>query len=185
GFVGSAVVERCRVRGRGVVSVDRVVRNHNPLDDVRSVQVDLLTDPLPGLLRDFPPGPVAYVAGNSDPRSIRSWKLVLDNTLAAARVLPLLADRAVTLVSSVEVYGTAPAPQIEETVPELPLDDDALRAWNDEAATLAAEPTPPWRAEQLCARLADADPSGRWVYAMAKRAQELLAIDLLAPDRLS
>jgi dTDP-4-amino-4,6-dideoxygalactose transaminase len=167
------------------VSVDRVASRHRPLDGVLSVQADLLTDALPDLLRDAPPGPVAFLAGNSDPRAVRPWQLVLDNALVAARVLPLLADRSITLVSSVEVYGAAPGPQTEETTPLLPLDDAALRAWNDEAVALAEQPCPPWRAERLCRRLTDADPSGRWVYAMAKRAQELLAVDLVPADRLS
>jgi len=185
GFVGSATVERCRVRGRDVVSVDRVASRHKPLDGVLSLPIDLLTDPLPEVLEDLPRGPVAYLAGNSDPRSVRGWQLVLDNALTAARVLPSLADRTVTLVSSVEVYGTAPGPQTEKTVPQLPLDDATLRAWNDEAVSLGAGPCPPWRAEELCRRLADAVPEPRWIYAVAKRAQELLAADLVPADRLS
>jgi dTDP-4-amino-4,6-dideoxygalactose transaminase/nucleoside-diphosphate-sugar epimerase len=185
GFVGSAVVERCQLRGRDVVSVDRVVSRHKSLGGFLCPPLDLLTDPIAEELRDLPAGPVAYLAGNSDPRSVRGWQLVLDNAVTAARVLPLLADRAVTLVSSVEVYGTASAPQTEETTPQLPLDDAALRAWNEEAVALGSRPCPPWRAEELCRRLAEADPSGRWVYAMAKRAQELLAADLVPPERLS
>jgi dTDP-4-amino-4,6-dideoxygalactose transaminase/nucleoside-diphosphate-sugar epimerase len=185
GFVGSAVVERCRARGREVVSVDRVAGRHAPLDGVLSVPVDLLTDPLSEVVQGLPPGPVVFLAGNSDPRSVRPWQLVLDNAVAAARVLPMLGDRNVTLVSSVEVYGTAPGPQREDTNLRLPLDDSALRAWNADAVALAAQPCPPWRAERLCRRLTDGDPSGRWVYAMAKRAQELLAADSVPADRLT
>jgi dTDP-4-amino-4,6-dideoxygalactose transaminase/nucleoside-diphosphate-sugar epimerase len=178
-------VERCRARGRDVVSVDRVVGRHRPLDGVLSITADLLTDPLSEAFQDLPPGPVVFLAGDSDPRSVRGWQLVLDNAVTAARVLPLLADRDLTLVSSVEVYGAAPGPQCEETSPQLPLDDSALRAWNAEAVALAAQPCPPWRAERLCRRLTDSDPSGRWVYAMAKRAQELLAADVVPADRLT
>ena len=43
----SATVERCRARGRDVVSVDRVASRHKPLDGVLSLPIDLLTDPLP------------------------------------------------------------------------------------------------------------------------------------------
>jgi dTDP-4-amino-4,6-dideoxygalactose transaminase len=167
------------------VSVDRVVSRHKPLDGVLSVTADLLTDTLTEVLQDVPPGPVAFLAGNSDPRAVRGWQLVLDNALMAARVLPLLAGRSITLASSVEVYGAAPGPQTEHTTPLLPLDDAALRAWNDEAVALAEQPCLPWRAEQQCRRLVDADPSGRWVYAMAKRAQELLAADLVPAERLT
>jgi dTDP-4-amino-4,6-dideoxygalactose transaminase/nucleoside-diphosphate-sugar epimerase len=186
GFLGSAVVEHCRARGRDVVSIDRfATTSWAPLRGVTHVQADLLTDPLSEVLAELPPGPVAFLAGNSDPRAVRSWQLVLDNAVTTARVLPLLAERHVTLVSSVEVYGTAIAPQREDTVPELPLDDEGLRAWNAEAIALAAQPCPPWRAERLCRRLADCDPSGRWVYALAKRAQELLVADLVPAGRLT
>ena len=185
GFLGAAVVARCRARGRDVVAVDRFAPPGPPADGVTPVRADLLTDPLHEVLAGLPAGPVALLAGNSDPRAVRSWQLVLDNALSTARVLPLIAGRRVTLVSSVEVYGEASAPQREDTVPELPLDDDALRAWNAEAVALAAEPCPPWRAERLCRRLADADPGGRWVYALAKRAQELLVADAVAADRLT
>ena len=64
----------------------------------------------------------------------------------------MLSGRHVTLVSSVEVYGNAPGPQHEGTVPDLPVDDDALRAWNDEVLALAERPCPPWRLERLCRR---------------------------------
>lgn len=185
GFLGSAVVERRRARDRHVVAVDRYVAPSAPPEGVTQVHADLLTDPLSEALARWPASPVALLAGNSDPRAVRRWQLVLDNAITTARLLPLLQGRSVTLVSSVEVYGTAPGPQREDTTPELPLDDDALRAWNADAVALAAQPCPPWRAERLCRRLADVDPSGRWVYAMAKRAQELLVADTVPADRLT
>ena len=184
GFLGSAIVERCLARGRGVVPVDRADRC-TPSPGVTAVRADLLTDPLPEVLSGLPAGPVVLSAGNSDPRAVRSWQLVLDNAVTTARLLPLLAGRRVTLVSSVEVYGTATGPQHEGTLPELPLDEDALRAWNADLLAIAAQPCPPWRVERLCRRLADADVSGRWVYAMAKRAQELLVADTVPEDRLT
>jgi dTDP-4-amino-4,6-dideoxygalactose transaminase/nucleoside-diphosphate-sugar epimerase len=185
GFLGSAVVEHCRARGREVVSVDRFAGCGVPVYGVTAVQADLLTDPLAEVLCGLPPGPVALLAGNSDPRAVRSWQLVLDNAVTTARLLPMLSGRCVTLVSSVEVYGTAAGPQREDTAPVLPLDDDALRAWNADVMALAEQPCPPWRAERLCRRLADSDGSGRWVYAMAKRAQELLVADMVPADRLT
>jgi dTDP-4-amino-4,6-dideoxygalactose transaminase/nucleoside-diphosphate-sugar epimerase len=185
GFLGSAVVERCRTRGRQVVSIDRFADRRVPGYGVTPVEADLLTDPLAEVFCGLPTGPVALLAGNSDPRAVRSWQLVLDNAITTARLLPLLTGRCVTLVSSVEVYGTAAGPQREDTAPVLPLDDDALRAWNADVMALVEQPCPPWRVEQLCRRLAESDASGRWVYALAKRAQELLVADLVPADRLT
>ena len=185
GFLGSAVVERRRARDRHVVAVDRFDTRGAPAEGVTQVRADLLTDPLDQVFARWPAAPVALLAGNSDPRAVRRWQLVLDNAVTTARLLPLLEGRCVTLVSSVEVYGTAPGPQREDTTPKLPLDDDALRAWNADAMALAAQPCPPWRVERLCRRLADFDRSGRWVYAMAKRAQELLVADTVPADRLT
>ena len=185
GFLGSAVVERCWARGRDVVSVDRFGSCAPARIGVTVVPADLLTDDLAVALAPVPPGPVALLAGNSDPRSVRSWQLVLDNTVTTARLLPVLAGRRITLVSSVEVYGSAPGPQHEGTVPDLPVDDGALRAWNAEVLALAERPCPPWRLERLCRSLADRDPGGRWVYALAKRAQELMVADVVPADRLT
>ncbi len=185
GFLGSALVESCRARGRDVVSVDRFADSQPARTGVTTVPLDLLTDDVVETLSGLPPGPVALVAGNSDPRGVRPWQLVLDNTATTARVLPLLVGRHVTVVSSVEAYGTAAAPQHEQTPPQLPLDDDSLRAWNAELLTYAAQACPPWRLERLCRRLVDADASGRWVYALAKRAQELLVADVVPVDRLT
>jgi len=185
GFLGSAVVARCLARGREVVSVDRFACRGAPAVGVTTVEADLLTDPLDEVLADLPVGPVVLLAGNSDPRAVRSWQLVLDNAVTTARVLPLLRDRRVILASSIEVYGSASGPQREDTLPVLPLDDDALRAWDADAVALAAKPCPPWRVETLCRRLADGDPGGRWVYGLAKRAQELLVTDAVPRDHLT
>lgn len=185
GFLGSAVVDRCWAKGRDVVSVDRYGSCAAARRGVTIVPADLLTDDLTASLAPLPAGPVALLAGNSDPRSVRSWQLVLDNVVTTARLLPMLSERRVTLVSSVEVYGNAPGPQHEGTVPELPLDDDALRAWNAEVLAMAERPCPPWRLERLCRSLADRDPGGRWVYALAKRAQELMVADVVPADRLT
>lgn len=185
GFLGSAVVDRCWATGRDVVSVDRLAPCTPTRRGVRVVPADLLTDDLTAALASIPAGPVALVAGNSDPRSVRSWQLVLDNAVTTARLLPMLAGRRVTLVSSVEVYGTAPGPQREETVPELPVDDDVLREWNAEVLAMADRPCPPWRLERTCRNLAERDVGARWVYALAKRAQELMVADVVSADRLT
>ncbi|QNE17160.1 NAD-dependent epimerase/dehydratase family protein [Kribbella qitaiheensis] len=174
GFVGSAVREHARTTGRHIAVVDR----RPPLDDSEFHQLDLLTDP-PVL----PEGRVVLLAGNSDPRSAHPWQLVLDNALATARLLPALANRDVTLISSAEVYGRAPAPLTEQC--ELPLDDAALTDWCDKAIQLAQSPCPPWLAAPLCRELAEADPTGRWVYGLAKRAQELLAASVVPANRLT
>jgi hypothetical protein len=112
--------------------------------------------------------------GSGDPRPRWPWMLALDGPLATARLAPALAGREVTLLSAVEVYGAAPGPLREDAEPVLPRTAAELAAWCDDAKLLAHVPCPPWRAAALCRRLADADPTGRWVYAMAKLAQERL-----------
>ena len=176
GFVGSAVREHARTSGRRLIVVDR----RPPQDGSEFHQLDLLTD-----TPKLPDGRVVLLAGNSDPRSAHPWRLVLDNVLATARLLPALANRDVTLVSSAEVYGCAPAPLAEHTAGELPLDDAALGDWCQEAIQLAKNPCPPWLAAPLCRELVDADPSGRWVYGLAKRAQELLVASVVPANRLT
>ncbi|HEX8862989.1 MAG TPA: aminotransferase class I/II-fold pyridoxal phosphate-dependent enzyme [Actinomycetes bacterium] len=131
------------------------------------IQRDLLTDDL-----DLPNGHLVLMFGSGDPRPRWPWMLALDGPLATARLAPALAGREVTLLSSVEIYGAAPGPLREDTEPVLPWTAAELAAWCDDAKLLAHAPCPPWRAAALCRRLADADPTGRWVYAMAKLAQE-------------
>jgi dTDP-4-amino-4,6-dideoxygalactose transaminase/nucleoside-diphosphate-sugar epimerase len=180
GFLGTAVTNACLARGRDVFSVDRNPPRGFPREGLTPMQIDVLTDEVV-----LPPGHVALVAGNSDPRTSRPWQLVLDNAIATARLLPALKGRDVTLVSSIEVYGTAPAPLTEDTTPALPVGDDAIAAWCLDAVALAQEPCPPWRAAQLCRALSELDPSGRWVYALAKRAQELLVASVVPAPRLT
>jgi dTDP-4-amino-4,6-dideoxygalactose transaminase/nucleoside-diphosphate-sugar epimerase len=172
GFVGSAVRAQARTTGRHVTVVDR----RPPSDGTEFHRLDLLTDhPV------LPEGRVVLLAGNSDPRSAHPWRLVLDNAVATARLLPALVDRDVTLVSSAEVYGSAPMSDHGE----LPLDDAALAEWCEKAIEQARNPCPPWQAAPLCRELADADPSGRWVYALAKRAQECLVASVVPANRLT
>ena len=165
GFLGSAVVGHAIAAGHRVVSVDA----HRPGDSrVEHLQVDLLSDDV-----ELPPGDVILVAGSSRPRVRHPWTLALDNAVATARLLPQLAGRRVTLASSVETLGRRPRPELSPRSPGgLPIPDDELRAWCARMAALAVEACPPWRVAGACRELVD--PSGRWTYGLAKRAQELL-----------
>ena len=83
-----------------------------------------------------------------------------------------------TLCSTLEVYGTAVAPLAE--------DQRALAALGRRQAAGLARPgtrccsmrrVRSGGAAAWCREMLDADPTGRWVYGMAKRAQELLVTD--------
>jgi dTDP-4-amino-4,6-dideoxygalactose transaminase/nucleoside-diphosphate-sugar epimerase len=173
GFLGSAVARRATVIGRPVTSLDRVRQLSPRLPEaVQQRAVDLLTDPI-----ELPGGLVVLAAGGSDPRAGDPWRLVLDNAVTTARTLPALAGRDVVLVSSAEVYGASAG--------GLPLDDAALQSWCAELRVLARRPCPPWQVAELCRELTAADPTGRWAYGLAKRAQELLVRAVVDPDRLT
>jgi dTDP-4-amino-4,6-dideoxygalactose transaminase/nucleoside-diphosphate-sugar epimerase len=173
GFVGSAVARRATASGRPVVSLDRVRQPPPRLPaTVEQCTVDLLVDPV-----ELPPGLVVLAAGGSDPQAGDPWRLVLDNAVTTARLLPALAGRQVVLVSSAEVHGP--------TGGELPVDDTALAGWCAELRDAARRPCPPWQAAGLCRELVAADPTGRWAYALSKRAQELLVRSTVEPDRLT
>jgi len=173
GFVGSAIARRATGSGRPVVSLDRVRQPPPRLPaSVEQRMVDLLVDPI-----EMPPGPVVLAAGASDPHAGDAWRLVLDNAVTTARLLPALADRQVVLVSSAEVHGPAGG--------ELPVDDATVADWCAALLEVAGRPCPPWPAAALCRELVAADPSGRWAYALSKRAQELLVRSVVEPDRLT
>src|SRR5689334_1428734 len=98
GFVGSAIARRATGSGRPVVSLDRVRQPPPRLPaSVEQRMVDLLVDPI-----EMPPGPVVLAAGASDPHASDAWRLVLNNAVTTARLLPALADRQVVLVSSAD-----------------------------------------------------------------------------------
>jgi dTDP-4-amino-4,6-dideoxygalactose transaminase/nucleoside-diphosphate-sugar epimerase len=170
GFVGTAATAVLRERGAHVAVVDRRPPQRHPDDAaVTWIECDLLTDRI-----DLPEGRVVILVGNGDPRPRWPWTLALDIVVTTARLLPALQGRSVTLISSVEVYGDARPPLTEDTPPSLPWSREEVAAWCDDVRLAAREPCPPWRVAALCRRLADADPSQRWVYGLAKLAQELL-----------
>ena len=179
GFVGRATARVLTRSGARVVVVDKRMPDV-VAPGVSWVSCDLLTDDPPPL----PPGPVVVLLGTSDPRTPRAWSLPVDNAVATARVLPRLANRDVILVSTVEVYGAAEGLLTEQTEPLLP-GLDLLDDWCDQARLLARSGCPPWRSAPLGRALAEADPSGRWVYALAKLAQERLVQGVVDPDRLT
>jgi dTDP-4-amino-4,6-dideoxygalactose transaminase/nucleoside-diphosphate-sugar epimerase len=181
GFVGSALVERLARSGARVTVVDRVPP---PSGDrpgrVQWIEADLLVDDV-----EIPAGRVHLVAGASMPRPRRPWTLVLDNALAAARLAPSLVGRDVVVLSSIEVYGAAPAPLREGSASQLPVPVAEISSWCDRALLEARRPCPPWRAYPLCTELTRLDPSGRWVYALSKLAQELLLQQVVDEARLT
>lgn len=181
GFLGAATAEALLAAGARVTVVDR----HPPAGTNTGapdwIRVDLLVDDPP----ELPPGLVVVLLGASEPRPRRPWTLPLDNAISTARLLPRLAGRQVVLTSSVEVYGAAAGPLTEETPPDLPWSVEELDDWCAAARELARTPCPPWRAAPLARTMADADPTGRWTYAMAKLAQERLVAGAVDPDRLT
>ncbi len=171
GFVGRAVADELLSAGRDVTVVDR----RPPPDGLLArgahwLAADVLTDELPPL----PPGPAAILLGSSHPRPCWPWTLPVSNAVATARILPALAGRPVVLLSSIEVYGSAPAPLREDTAPRLPWTIGQIDQWCDQAVEIAAAPCPPWQAAPAGRALAAADPTGRWTYALSKLAQERL-----------
>lgn len=170
GFVGTAVARELAAAGREVVVVDRRPPALGSEEaGVRWLQRDVLGDEI-----DLPEGEVVLLQGNGNPRARWPWTLALDAPLATARLLDALRGRKVTLASSIEAYGRALGPLTEGTPPNLPLDDAALGEWCEEARLLTRRTCPPWRVADHCRALAAADPGGRWVYGLSKRAQELL-----------
>jgi perosamine synthetase len=182
GFIGRAVAKALLSSGRDVTVVDR----RPPAADLVSAgarwsAADVLTGELPAL----PDGEVTITLGSSAPRPRWPWTLAVDNAVATARLLPLLTGRTIVLLSSVEVYGSAPAPLLESTPPELPWTVRQIDEWCDEAIALAAAPCPPWRAAPLGRRMAAADPTGRWTYALSKLAQERMLLRVPGAERLT
>ena len=182
GFVGSAIAVELLAKGREVTVLDRrpppgALTRHG----VRWLPIDVLSEEIPAL----PPGEVILSLGSSEPRPRWPWTLPVTNALATARMLSALAGRRMILLSSVEVYGSALPPLREDTPPLLPWTTEQVDEWCEHAIRLAAEPCPPWRAAPLGRWMAQADGSGRWVYALSKLAQERLAARATKPESLT
>ena len=170
GFIGTALVRRLAAAGHAVTVVDRNPPRPPVRDGVDWLAVDLLES---DTTIELPPGRVAVLIGSSEPAPSWSWTVPLDHAFATARLAPALRDRDVVLASSVEIYGRACAPLHEATVPDLPISVAALDAWVARVRAMAETGhCAPHRAAPLCRELAAHDPSGRWVYAMAKLAEE-------------
>jgi dTDP-4-amino-4,6-dideoxygalactose transaminase/nucleoside-diphosphate-sugar epimerase len=182
GFIGGTISETLLAAGHEVTVVDlRPPPDRLVAAGARWLSADILTDE-PARLPD---GTVVVSLGTSHPRPRWPWLLPVSNALSTARILPVLAGRDVVLLSSVEIYGSAGAPLREDTAPVLPWGDEELGRWCDDAVQAAREVCPPWRVAPLGRRMADADPTGRWIYGMSKLAQERLLRDTVAADRLT
>lgn len=181
GFVGSATAAALRVAGCAVTVVDVVPPPDRALDaGVEWRRCDLLVDDI-----ELPDGDVVLFVGNGDPRTRWRWHQPLQTVVTTGRLAPSLAGRDVTLCSTLEVYGSAPAPLTEHSPNVLPWDDDQLWKWLDRGRPLFDRPCPPWTAAEWCRELLAADPTGRWMYGMAKRAQELLVAEAVGENRLT
>ncbi len=179
GFVGAAICRELAAHGCSPHIIDRAPPRQP--GNWSWSRTDLLKDSI-----TLPAGRIVLTQGSSLPRPIRPWTLALDNAMSTARLAPHLKNRDVVLLSSVEVYGTAAGPLTENTPPDLPLDLPRLAEWSDRAVqTAQTGPCPPHRSYPMCKELADLDPTGRWVYAMSKLAQEEIVRRYVPPERLT
>jgi dTDP-4-amino-4,6-dideoxygalactose transaminase/nucleoside-diphosphate-sugar epimerase len=153
--------------GARVVVMDRSRRPSLRAIRVRWVDADLLVDDV-----RLPTGHVVLLHGNGDPKANDPWRLVLDNAITTARLLPALVGRQVTLVSSIHARESQSL-----------LGGDELEAWCREARLLAAAPCPPWRAAALCRRLVDL--AGPRIYGASRLAQEHLVAATVRPGALT
>jgi dTDP-4-amino-4,6-dideoxygalactose transaminase/nucleoside-diphosphate-sugar epimerase len=180
GWIGSALATQLLAEGRPVTIVDRNPPPQSVPSSAEWQPLDLLVDSV-----SLPQGRVVVLTGTGEPRPAWPWTLPLDNAVTAARLAPALAGREVTLVSSVEVYGSAGGPLIETTVPCLPVSSHVLDDWCARLSALVTEgPCPPWRSARLCRELTESDPSGRWVYGLSKYAQERI-VAKARPEKLA
>jgi dTDP-4-amino-4,6-dideoxygalactose transaminase/nucleoside-diphosphate-sugar epimerase len=166
GFLGRSLIPQLARADSAIFVVDRDAALSPSSTQVR---LDLLVDDVV-----LPAGDVILLVGSGNPRPRWPWTLPLEIVFTTARLLPALAGRRVTLVSTVEVYGDAAAPLDEETTPALPWSTEELEDWCGRVVNLASDACPPWRAAALCRELVERDPSGRWVYGASKLAQEML-----------
>lgn len=165
GFLGTHIIRELAHRGHRVALLDRV----EPAEPVKAALTlaDLLVDPVV-----LAPGHVVLAHGKGPRRPVRPWTLVLSNALSTARLAPQLGDRSVTLLSTTDLDVLAHGRTDGNGGLARQLDAHLLSAWVDRALQAAQEPCHPHNAQLLCAELAGLDPSGRWVHAISKLAQE-------------
>ena len=144
------------------------------------LQRDVLTEGGP-----LPSGHVVLALGSGNPRPRWPWTLPLDVALTTARIVPSLAGREVTLISSIEVYGAAEGVLTEDAAPSLPWTPVELRRWGRRALSMAEGVCHPWRVAAACREFAEGDPSGRWVYAASKLIQEAIVRAAIPDHRLT
>jgi dTDP-4-amino-4,6-dideoxygalactose transaminase/nucleoside-diphosphate-sugar epimerase len=166
GFLGLAVAGRLYDAGIPVRVLDR-----RPLPQDCPVPARILDVTLADDLA-LPAGRIVLALGDPDPVQSWPWRVVYGNVFPTARLAAHLAGRDVVLASSIEALGAAPGPLRDDSVPALPVDDRRVDDWAARACGLALEPCPPSRAAALCREVVASDPTGRWVYGIAKRVQE-------------
>jgi dTDP-4-amino-4,6-dideoxygalactose transaminase/nucleoside-diphosphate-sugar epimerase len=170
GLVGSHIASRLVDQGRQVVVVDK-----QPPAEATGVEycaLDLLTDDVV-----IPEGRVVVLAGSAEPFPAQPWTLALDIAVTSARLARALTGRDVVLVSSAEAYGAAAGRLHEDVLAEFAWSHDKLAEWCARLVSATDRACPPWQIASLCRDLADSDSSGRWVYGLAKLAQEVLLGD--------
>jgi dTDP-4-amino-4,6-dideoxygalactose transaminase/nucleoside-diphosphate-sugar epimerase len=182
GLLGAAVAEAVLDAGREVTVVDHCSPPPKLMAaGARWLTADLLAEDAPAL----PRGTVVILPGSADPPPRRPWMLPVRTGVATARLLPALAGRPVLLMSSVDIYGSAPAPWTERTVPDLPWSIEKIDQWCDDAIRLARDPCPPWRSAPLGRRMADSGSTVRSIHALSQLAQERLLARAVAPGLLT
>ncbi|MBV9821034.1 MAG: DegT/DnrJ/EryC1/StrS family aminotransferase [Actinobacteria bacterium] len=170
GGLGAGLVRALVSGGATVTVVDR----REPAPALRPLVADFLRADLLRQPVELPPGQVVLATGGRNHERRHPWTVVLSTAMLTARLLPQLSNRAVTLLSSLAVYGVATGALSESTALDLSwsasASDSALREWCADARARAGSGEPDLG---LARRLLDA--AGRdGVYGQAKRAQELL-----------
>lgn len=137
------------------------------------VCLDVLTQDAP-----LPPGHLVLVEDPEEPPAYRAWRVVMETAVRAARIVPRLAGRAVTVVSA-EVHGDEGTSARGRGA----VGEDELDSWCRDLLSAAALPCPPWQVAARCRDLADR--AGGSVRALATRARERLLVQALGPDALT
>src|SRR5215475_11965761 len=114
GAVGQAITQALLDAGRKVTVLDeRPPPARLMAAGTQWLETDLLTGDVPAL----PEGEVVLLLGLVASRPRWPWLLPVRNAISTARIRPALAGRAVLLMSSAEIYGSACAPAKEDPPP--------------------------------------------------------------------